>query len=83
MTAHHVFSGWAGTYFGYIFNIINVNTHNEGAGHAGNSSGHHSFNFHYENRNTTLIILTNYGFIDIFELAHGQIEPILFDEKSR
>ena len=80
MTAHHVFTGWEGTYFGYVFNIINVNTNKEGVGHAGNSSGHHSFNFHYENRNTTLIILTNYGFIDIFELAHGQIEPILLDE---
>jgi len=80
MTAHHVFTGWEGTYFGYVFNIINVNSHKEGAGHAGNSSGHHSFNFHYENKDTTLIILTNYGFIDIFELAHSQIEPILFDE---
>jgi CubicO group peptidase (beta-lactamase class C family) len=29
---------------------------------------------------TTLIILTNYGFVDIFELAHDQIEPILFNE---
>ncbi len=80
MIAHHVFTGWEGTYFGYVFNIINVSTHKEGAGHAGNSSGHHSFNFHYENRDTTVVILTNYGFIDIFELAHGQIEPILFDE---
>lgn len=79
MTTHHVFTGWEGTYFGYVFNIINVNTHKEGAGHAGNSSGHHSFNFHYENKDTTLIILTNYGFTDIFELAHGQIESILFD----
>ena len=83
MTTHHVFTGWEGTYFGYVFNITNVNTHKEGAGHAGNSSGHHSFNFHYDNKDTTLIILTNYGFIDIFELAHGQIEPILFDEESR
>ena len=80
MIAPHVFSGWKGTYFGYVFNIVNVGTHKEGAGHAGNSSGHHSFNFHYENRNVTLIILTNYGFIDIFELAHGQIELILFGE---
>ncbi|WP_420319293.1 serine hydrolase domain-containing protein [Ekhidna sp.] len=80
MTEHHVFTGWEGTYFGYVFNIINVNSNKEGAGHAGNSSGHHSFNFRYENRETTLIILTNYGFVDIFELAHGQIEPILFDD---
>jgi hypothetical protein len=80
MTAHHVFTGWEGTYFGYVFHIINVNMHKEGVGHAGNSSGHHSFNFYYKNRDTTLIILTNYGFIDIFELAHGQIERILFDE---
>lgn len=79
MTEPHVFTGWEGTYFGYVFNIINVNTDKEGFGHAGNSSGHHSFNFHYQNKATTLIILTNYGFIDIFELAHGQIEPILFD----
>jgi len=83
MTEQYVFTGWEGTYFGYVFNIINVNTDKEGAGHAGNSSGHHSFNFHYDKRNTTLIILTNYGFVDIFELAHGQIEPILFDKKSR
>lgn len=80
MTTPHVYTGWEGTYFGYVFNIINVNTHKEGIGHAGNSSGHHSFNFHYKNRDTTLIIMTNYGFIDIFELAHGQIEPILFNE---
>lgn len=79
MTTKYVFSGWEGTYFGYVFNIVNSGSQKEGVGHAGNSSGHHSFNFHYKNRNTTLIILTNYGFVDIFELAHGQIEKILFD----
>lgn len=80
LTKHHVFTGWEETYFGYIFNIINVNSLKEGIGHAGNSSGHHSFNFYYPKKDVTLIILTNYGFIDIFELAHGQIEPILFDK---
>lgn len=79
MTTKYVFSGWEGTYFGYVFNIVNSDSQKEGVGHAGNSSGHHSFNFHYKNRNTTLIILTNYGFVDIFELAHGQIERILFE----
>jgi CubicO group peptidase (beta-lactamase class C family) len=79
MLQHHMFSGWEGTYFGHIFHIVNVNTPKEGTGHAGNSSGHHSFNFHYNKKDTTLIILTNYGFVDIFELAHEQIERILFD----
>jgi len=79
MTTKYVFSGWEGTYFGCVFNIVNANSQKEGVGHAGNSSGHHSFNFHYNNRNTTIIVLTNYGFVDIFELAHGQIERILFE----
>lgn len=79
MSIKYVFSGWEGTYFGYVFNIINANSKKEGVGHAGNSSGHHSFIFHYNNRNTNIIILTNFGFIDIFELAHGQIEKILFE----
>lgn len=79
MTTKYVFSGWEGTYFGYVFNVVNVDSEKEGVGHAGNSSGHHCFNFHYKNRNTTLIILTNYGFVDIFELAHGKIEVTLFD----
>ncbi len=57
MTTKHVFSEWEGTYFGYVFHIINSDSKKEGVGHAGNSSGHHSFNFHYDNRETTLIIL--------------------------
>lgn len=61
--------------FGYIWLIENSNT--ECVGHAGNSSGWHTWNYYYPEKQTTIIILTNMGSVDIFDLA-TQVDKILF-----
>lgn len=73
-------AAWENVYFGYIYNTMYVGEEKECWGHAGNSSGHHSFNFYYPKFDTTLIVLTNYGFCHIFNLAQGEMEPILFQD---
>lgn len=75
-------TNWTQDWYGYglIFNIIYNGLNKEAWGHAGISSGHQSFCFYYPIYDTYLIVLSNYGFINIFELVHHEIETIIFDE---
>lgn len=77
MLNQYIYTGWPDCYFGYIWNTINSGG-NEAVGHAGNSKGHHSNFFHFKKDGTIMIVLTNYGFADIFEVS-DEIEKILFD----
>jgi hypothetical protein len=77
MTNQYTFTGWPDCYFGYVWNTINSGK-NEAVGHAGNSKGHHSYFFHYKKDGTVMIVLTNYGFADIFAVA-DKVEKILYD----
>jgi len=62
--------------FGYIWLIENSNT--RCIGHAGSSSGWHTWNYYYPEKKTTIILLTNMGSVDIFNLA-TQVDKILFN----
>lgn len=77
MTKQYTSTGWPDCYFGYIWNTINSGK-NEAVGHAGNSKGHHSYFFHYKKDGTVMIVLTNYGFADIFEVA-DKVEKIVYN----
>lgn len=76
MTGQYTFTGWPGCYFGYVWITINSGK-NEALGHAGNSRGHHSNFFHYKTDGSVMIVLTNYGFADVFLVAEN-IEKILY-----
>jgi CubicO group peptidase (beta-lactamase class C family) len=65
---------WGDCYFGYIW--INDITHNC-IGHAGNSSGWNTWNYYYPEKKYTIIILTNFGSVDVFEFSKS-IENLLF-----
>lgn len=77
MTNQYTYTGWPGCYLGYVWMTINSGK-NEAVGHAGNSKGHHSNYFHFKKDGTVLIVLTNYGFVDIFEVS-DKVEKILYD----
>ncbi len=77
MTTPYTYTGWPNCYFGYIWNTINSEK-NEAVGHAGNSKGHHSNFFHYKKDGIVMIVLTNYGFVDIFDVA-DKVEKMLYD----
>jgi CubicO group peptidase (beta-lactamase class C family) len=73
-----VYTGWPNCYFGYVWMNINQNKDlNHAVGHAGNASAHHAYYYRYDKNNTVVILLTNYGFVDIFNLSE-QIEKIIF-----
>ena len=72
------FTGWPDCYYGYVWINKNVNKPTHAVGHGGNASGHHITFHRYDIRGTTVILLTNFGFVDIFEIA-GEIEKILFE----
>jgi CubicO group peptidase (beta-lactamase class C family) len=78
MTTAYTTPVWENSHFGYIWILDNNNT--SCIGHAGNSSGWHTWNYYYPSKKTTIIILTNFGFVDIFALA-AKIDQILFTEK--
>jgi CubicO group peptidase (beta-lactamase class C family) len=77
MTKQYTYTGWPDCYFGYVWTTINSGK-NEAVGHAGNSIGHHSYFYRYKKDGTVMIVLTNYGFVDIFEVA-DKVEKILYN----
>jgi CubicO group peptidase (beta-lactamase class C family) len=68
-------SGFPQTHFGYIWLTDESGTYC--IGHAGNSSGWNTWNYYYPKQKYTIIILTNFGFVDVFELA-TRFDKILF-----
>lgn len=74
-----VFTGWPDCYFGYAWINKNQNKSTHAVGHGGNASGHHITFHRYDIHQTTVILLTNYGFVNIFDIAN-EIEKLLFKE---
>ncbi len=70
---------WQNCHFGYIWIIDDSHTHC--VGHAGTSSGWNTWNYYYPEKKTVVIILTNFGFADVFALS-ARIDQILFDENK-
>ena len=77
MTKQYTSTGWTDGFFGYVWITINSGK-NEAVGHSGDSKGHHSYFYHYKKDGTVMIVLTNYGFADIYEVV-DKVEKILFD----
>ena len=75
MTSKYTTPVWENCHFGYIWIIDDSHTHC--IGHAGNSSGWNTWNYYYPEKKITMIILTNFGSVDVFELA-GMFDKILF-----
>ena len=71
MTARHT-SAWEDSHFGYIWIITD-----KSIGHSGDSSGWHAMNNYYPKQGYTIILLTNSGAVDLYELG-GKIEALLF-----
>jgi CubicO group peptidase (beta-lactamase class C family) len=69
---------WEKCHFGYIWIIDD--SHTSCVGHAGTSSGWNTWNYYYPEQKVTVIILTNFGSVDVFELS-GMIDKILFARK--
>ncbi len=68
---------WETAHFGYIWiNSISKNGY-ESVGHPGNSSGWNAMNSYYPKQKYTVIILTNFGTVDVFKLSET-IETMLF-----
>jgi CubicO group peptidase (beta-lactamase class C family) len=78
MTSKYTTPVWENYHFGYIWIIDD--THTSCIGHAGNSSGWNTWNYYYPEKKTTIIVLTNFGFADVFEMA-ALFDKILFKEK--
>ena len=78
MTSEYTTPIWENCHFGYIWILDDSNTHC--IGHAGNSSGWNIWNYFYPGKKITIIILTNFGSIDVFELA-AIFDKILFKSK--
>lgn len=75
MTAEYT-PQWGNSHFGYIW----ITTDKKGRsfiGHPGDSSGWHAMNAHYIKQGYTVIILTNFGFVDQYELL-SKVEHFLF-----
>jgi CubicO group peptidase (beta-lactamase class C family) len=68
---------WENCHFGYIWIIDD--SHTTCVGHAGNSSGWNTWNYYYPKQKAIVIILTNFGSVDVFELS-ADIDKILFTE---
>ncbi len=66
---------WNNCHFGYIWIVDDSNT--GCIGHAGTSSGWNTWNYYYPEQQTVVIILTNLGSVDIFELS-ARVDQILF-----
>jgi CubicO group peptidase (beta-lactamase class C family) len=58
---------WENCHFGYIW--IVDDSHTSCVGHAGTSSGWNTWNYYYPGQKTLVIILTNFGSVDVFELS--------------
>jgi CubicO group peptidase (beta-lactamase class C family) len=68
---------WPDSHFGYIWIIDN--SHTICIGHAGTSSGWNAWNYYYPEQKTTMIILSNFGSVDVFDLS-AKFDKILFKE---
>jgi len=68
---------WENCHFGYIW--IVDDSHTSCVGHAGTSSGWNTWNYYYPEQKTIVIILTNFGSVDVFELS-ALVDKILFGE---
>lgn len=68
---------WDNINIGYIWLIDD--SHTNCIGHAGSSSGWNTWNYFYPEKKVTIIILTNFGSVDVFDLS-GKIEKIMFNE---
>ena len=77
MIQKYTYTGWPNCYFGYVWVTINSGKEEEAIGIAGNSPRHHSYIYHYKKDNKVIIIMTNYGFVDIFAVG-DDIEKILY-----
>jgi CubicO group peptidase (beta-lactamase class C family) len=77
MTSEYTTPIWKNCHFGYIWIIDD--SHTRCIGHAGNSSGWNTWNYYYPAQKTVVIILTNFGSVDVFELA-AMIDKLLFGE---
>ena len=67
---------WESSHFGYVW----INTDKKGyssIGHPGIGSGWKTFNQYYPTKKYTIIILTNFGAVDIFKLS-DEIEKLAF-----
>lgn len=78
MTAEYT-SQWDCCHFGYFWITTDKKKH-PAIGHVGYSSAWLSMNNYYPNQKYTIIILTNFGSVDIDKLL-DETEQILFDEK--
>ena len=76
MTKQYTFTGWTDCFFGYVWITINSGK-NEAVGHSGDSSGQHTYFYHYKKNGIVMVVLTNYGFADIYDVAN-KIEKILY-----
>ena len=76
MTPKYTGPIWENNYFGYLW-IIDQ-SHTKCIGHAGNNGGWNTWNYFYPENKYTIIILTNYGFVEVFELS-ALIDKILFN----
>ena len=77
MLSPKVNTGWGDSYFGYIWININNSKSSHAVGHAGNASGHHNTFYRYTKNNTSIILLTNYGFVDIFKISQRIEDMVL------
>lgn len=80
MLQSKVQSEWKDIDFGYVFININNNKDTHAVGHPGTAGGHQSSYFRYDKKNTTIIILTNYGFADMFQIPN-KVETIIFNSE--
>lgn len=71
---------WENSHFGYMW-IINDKKGYESIGHAGDSSGWHATNDYYPKQKYTIIMLTNFGWVDLDELSK-RFEGILFEKQN-
>jgi CubicO group peptidase (beta-lactamase class C family) len=69
---------WENSHFGYMW-IINDKKGYESIGHAGDSSGWHATNDYYPQQKYTIIMLTNFGWVDLDTLSK-RFETILFEK---
>ncbi|MCL4637986.1 MAG: beta-lactamase family protein [Olivibacter sp.] len=67
---------WDNAHFGYVWIITDKGAFTS-IGHPGNSSGWQAMNEYYPDQGYTVIILSNLGSVDIFQLTQ-QVEKILF-----
>ena len=69
---------WESSHFGYVW----INTDKKGyssIGHPGTGSGWNTINQYYPTQKCTIIILTNFGTVDVFKLS-DQVEKVVFNK---